>query len=223
MKLQEYFAKMNDACTVATVLDPRMRLGFYESWERQNKTADEDHSAILGKVREAMLPYKDAVEAEEAAKKKEVEDKQGKEKRMRSEAGETSRLNPERATPGISSRIFIADDDEDDAVEDELEKYAKQRRSKESVDPHMFWFPKEGEGNEWRILALTARDYLSVCATSADSERAFSRGRHTVSEFRHSLGPETIEATQCLKSWLQMEEFEGLMYAVSEEEMKDEE
>jgi hypothetical protein len=51
-------------------------------------------------------------------------------------------------------------------------------------------------------LSRMARDYLAVPGTEASAEREFSSGRRLITDERGSLGPETIRAIQCLKSWL---------------------
>ena len=62
----------------------------------------------------------------------------------------------------------------------------------------------KAEEHRHPALAAMARDFLAVPATSASSERAFSFARHTVTEFRAGLSPETIRALLCLKSWLKI-------------------
>ena len=47
-----------------------------------------------------------------------------------------------------------------------------------------------------------ALDILSIPAMSAEPERLFSRAGITVTERRNRLGAESIEALECLKSWL---------------------
>ncbi|KAK4003906.1 hypothetical protein OUZ56_005655 [Daphnia magna] len=46
-----------------------------------------------------------------------------------------------------------------------------------------------------------ARDMLSIPATSAGSERAFSTGKDCFGIARMSLNTETVEALICLRSW----------------------
>ncbi|KZS00134.1 Uncharacterized protein APZ42_003699, partial [Daphnia magna] len=53
----------------------------------------------------------------------------------------------------------------------------------------------------WPRLGQMARDLLSIPATSAASERAFSVGRDVFGISRMSLKPETVEALICLRSW----------------------
>jgi len=45
-------------------------------------------------------------------------------------------------------------------------------------------------------------DVLSISAMSAESEQVFSEACHTISWERMQLGEETIEKTECLKSWM---------------------
>lgn len=51
-------------------------------------------------------------------------------------------------------------------------------------------------------LSNMARDYLAIPGTSTTSERLFSTGKYLVSDSRCSLRAETIQACQCLKSWI---------------------
>jgi len=45
---------------------------------------------------------------------------------------------------------------------------------------------------------------ITSTATSTDVERAFSRGRLTVSRLRHSLSDESTRAATVLSSWIEM-------------------
>ena len=47
-----------------------------------------------------------------------------------------------------------------------------------------------------------AIDILSIPAMSAEPERVFSGARRTISWSRMRLGVHTIEAGECLKSWV---------------------
>ena len=51
-------------------------------------------------------------------------------------------------------------------------------------------------------LSRMARYYLAVPGTEASAEREFAGGRLLITAERGSLGPKTIRAIQCLKSWL---------------------
>jgi hypothetical protein len=47
-----------------------------------------------------------------------------------------------------------------------------------------------------------ARDYLAIPGTSASSERLFSSGKNLITKNRNSLQEDTIQAHECLKSWI---------------------
>ena len=46
-----------------------------------------------------------------------------------------------------------------------------------------------------------AIDIFSIPAMSSEPERVFSGAKNTLSDNRASMGMDTIQATQCLKSW----------------------
>ncbi len=52
-----------------------------------------------------------------------------------------------------------------------------------------------------------ALDILSIPTMSADPERLFSGAKITVSDRRNRLGIYTLEALECLKSWLKISTF----------------
>ncbi|PLW14034.1 hypothetical protein PCANC_17077 [Puccinia coronata f. sp. avenae] len=49
-----------------------------------------------------------------------------------------------------------------------------------------------------------ARTFLAIPATSAASERVFSKGRRIVSWQRSSLNPKSVEELLCVKEWYQL-------------------
>jgi hypothetical protein len=60
-----------------------------------------------------------------------------------------------------------------------------------------------------------ALNILSIPVMSADPKRLFSGAKITISDRRNRLGITTIQALECLKSWLKLVE-------IPEEEIKDE-
>jgi len=54
-----------------------------------------------------------------------------------------------------------------------------------------------------------ALDVLSVLAMSAELERLFSGAKITISDRRNRLRIHTLEALECLKSWLKISPFLG--------------
>lgn len=54
-------------------------------------------------------------------------------------------------------------------------------------------------------MSKIALDILSIPTISADPERLFSSAKITISDRRNRLGIYTVEALECLKSWLKIE------------------
>ena len=83
------------------------------------------------------------------------------------------------------------------APKSELDKYLEEPIIDQ--DPLEYW-----RANEKRFpnLSFMARDFLGAMATSTPSERAFSKSRHIVTDFRCSLKGNTIEALNLVQDWL---------------------
>jgi hypothetical protein len=52
-----------------------------------------------------------------------------------------------------------------------------------------------------------ALDVLSIPAMSAAPERLFSSSNLTISDRRNRINIDTVEATECLKSWRKLKSF----------------
>lgn len=87
-------------------------------------------------------------------------------------------------------------------ISDELSAYLNEYAAAPQTNPLEWWATI---GGRFPKLQRAAKDYMAVPATSAPAERAFSKGRQTVSEFRHSLDPLMIEALELLQSWQSQE------------------
>ena len=69
----------------------------------------------------------------------------------------------------------------------------------DKIDPLLWWHAQK---NEYPILSLIARDFLSVQATSVASEQAFSIAGQTITARRNRLDPDVARASLCLRSWI---------------------
>ena len=69
----------------------------------------------------------------------------------------------------------------------------------DKIDALKWW--KLQEMGPYPNLAQMARDYLSIPASSAATERSFSVAENLITENRNCLSPETVRALMCLKSW----------------------
>src|SRR5271156_6886493 len=75
------------------------------------------------------------------------------------------------------------------------------RRALKQKPTYLFsWWINKAE--EWPCLASLASTVLSIPAMSAEVERVFSSTKMLVTERRSSLRVETIEANECLRSWI---------------------
>jgi hypothetical protein len=69
------------------------------------------------------------------------------------------------------------------------------------------WWLEPTQQKNYPNLSKMALDILLIPAMSADPERLFLGAKITISDRRTRLGIYTIEALECLKSWLKIEAF----------------
>ena len=87
-------------------------------------------------------------------------------------------------------------------LNDELRSFTQRSTDMQggnSEDVLSWW---KAHSKTYPHLSKMARDYLSIPATSTSSERLFSSGKHLITDSRNLLSAETIQACQCLKSWI---------------------
>ena len=91
---------------------------------------------------------------------------------------------------------------EEELIEDELKSFSQAKKffQGRNTEHLLSWW--KSNFKIYPNLSKMARDYLAIPATSAASERLFSSGKHLITDYRNSLCPETIQACQCLKSWI---------------------
>lgn len=120
-------------------------------------------------------------------------------------------LAPYLASSATPTALILAEELPDESfagipvgetMTDELLVYLSECAAYPTCDPLAWWGTV---GSRFPALQRAARDYLAIPATSAPSERAFSKGRQTISEFRHRLDPSMIEALELLQSWYTLE------------------
>ena len=178
-KLQKYYNLTSEVYTVATVLDPALKLAYHK------KTSGPDHmdaDQVLQSVRAMKAKY--------------------------SGTSQSASQPPAQSQAETSSSIWgeIVNEIEGEELEagrDELDAYVNSPRASADADMLQWWAMNE---SKFPVLAAMARNYLAVPATSAPSERAFSLGRQVVSTFRHQLETDTIQHTMCLKAWMKQVE-----------------
>ncbi|OWT42236.1 hypothetical protein VFPPC_18636 [Pochonia chlamydosporia 170] len=85
--------------------------------------------------------------------------------------------------------------------QDEYTKYLLAPIVPEMTDPRSWWL-EPTQRKSYPALSIMALDVLSIPAMSAEPERLFSGTKITITDRRNRMGIESIEATECLKSWL---------------------
>ena len=89
-----------------------------------------------------------------------------------------------------------------ESATEEFERYLSLPLLNTEIDPLDWW---KTNALNFPNLSKMARDYLAVPGTEASVEREFSSGRRLITNERASLKDTTIQAVQCLKSWLNSE------------------
>jgi len=106
------------------------------------------------------------------------------------------------------------DDDASEAITDEYDQYCDLPQIP-GIKQGYTWWLEPTQQTRFPNLSRMALDILSIPAMSADPERLFSGAKITISDRRNRLGIATIQALECLKSWLKLVE-------ISEEDIRDE-
>jgi hypothetical protein len=172
-KLSVYYDISREACSIATVLDPRLRLEYYKAGDGSSNHVSSDF--IFDSVDSKYLAYYAPASSST----------QG-----------TAVQESSSSSSQISSLIFKKRRID---TTSEFKEYCRQPCSDADVMPLQWW--KENE-QTFPNLAKMAKDYLAIPGTSASSERAFSGGSQLITAFRCSLSPSTVSACMLLKSWL---------------------
>ena len=87
------------------------------------------------------------------------------------------------------------------ASQNEYKNYIKEK-SIEINNFSFFWWFSKTQRECWSKLFQMTIDVLSISAMSAEPEQVFSEAWRTISWERMKLEKETIEKTECLKSWM---------------------
>jgi hypothetical protein len=103
--------------------------------------------------------------------------------------------------------------------QDEYSKYLLAPVIPEVTDPRAWWL-EPTQRKTYPNLSKMALDILSIPSMSAEPERLFSGAGITITDRRNRLGIESIQAIECLKSWLAKDNIaftEGLGSSIRDE------
>ncbi|CAI5990104.1 unnamed protein product [Closterium sp. NIES-64] len=230
-KLMEYYSGSSDELWVATILDPSFKIGYFEmDGEGGDKESERPRGVhhvaverVLALVRAKLVPYK--AKAVAAREKRERAEGAGRGARGRGGGNSSGGSSSGRGggagrkggaaggRPAIDSfggvdgdrrslraRLEEYRSRQEESVQDEVQIYIDERLEPLGTCPLSYWRRR----NDLEGLQAMALDYLAIPATSAASERNFSRGHNLITWQRHSLGPERIRACMILKSWVDL-------------------
>jgi hypothetical protein len=92
---------------------------------------------------------------------------------------------------------------------DEYDRFVQSDIVCDIEDPRRWWL-EETQQKVYPNLSKMALDMLSIPAMSAEPERLFSGAKISITDRRTRLGIELIEALECLKSWMGIQEFSDI-------------
>jgi hypothetical protein len=164
-KITKYYMTTSDCYTIATVLDPRLKLDFYDAEERQS-IYDAVQNVFLRDYNHQVAAISDYDDDDE------IYIKRGN-----------------KITP-MELQTYCESDGH---------SMSGRFSSYNAKDVLTWWKAHQGV---YPNLSRMARDYLAIPGTSASSERLFSACKNLITKNRNSLQEDTIQAHECLKSWI---------------------
>ena len=178
-KLHDYYIKTTDACHAATLLNPTLKMEYYKLKRGNGHCTCRQIQDVMVETMKAFMAAHPYV------------------------------IAPESGVPD-SGNSTVPDDPLHEVynqidgrarcdLEGELKTYLALKVEPAGTDILKWW---SEHANAFPRLAAMARCFLAVPATSAPSERAFSRAKRVISHERHSLKPDAIRACMCMKYWL---------------------
>lgn len=175
-KIEEYWQILDDATTIATILDPRNKTTLFELGEPTTKAINTLREQFSFYYTEPQLQI--SLPKENNASGREYF-RQLKKRRL----GETTETA--QALPSLNFA--------------EIDRYLASPCD-ENVEVLIWW---KAHCVEFPVLSLIARDYLAIQSTSVACEQAFSVAGNTITKTRNRLQPETARASLCAKSWIE--------------------
>ncbi|KJZ68549.1 hypothetical protein HIM_12056 [Hirsutella minnesotensis 3608] len=179
-KLADYYELTEDSpvYSAATVMNPSLKWAYMEqTWKEKTEWIERAKSRVAQLWRET---YKSTTSCPAV--------RQGcaQESNARRPNGYKTWMKEQKAT------IFNMDDDE-------YEVYCREPVMMIS-DPLKWWL-EPAQRRRFPNLSLMAIDILSIAPMSTETERLFSKSKATMTDQRGSMGIETVNLLECLRSW----------------------
>jgi hypothetical protein len=183
-KLDIYWELIDSTTYISTILDPRYKFSLFDTNEMKNqakqiiKNAAENYNATI---------ISNSIQNEKIHSSSETSTNLLFFQKLRRKRFQEQGLEPASTSLNL--------------IEKELNCY-ELTRCGENIDPLEWWKVNQ---IEYPVLSKLACDYLPIQATSVECERTFSIAKNTITDRRNRLDPETVQASVCLKSWIDNE------------------
>lgn len=175
-KLDKYYDLQSPIAIIATILDPRRNFKYFRFiWKKEPSWLDMAKNSIFDAYEFYKQRMEDLSVSEPPARKKIA-------------------LNPRKETDIFS--VIIEDSDSSEDEKSELEKYLDLKADQNCSDVLLWWKTNQ---NSYPVLALMARDYLGVMASSVPCEQVFSHCGNIVTPERSRISDKMLEQTIFLK------------------------
>ena len=174
-KIVKYYAKTNEMNIVLVALDPRLNIQYLVDEGIEKKDIDN----CRGKLQELIEKYAGDCEIQNRfIGENDINHRHNHLEPLTMQVMKKRKLNNTRR----QSEIFY---------------YVNEEQRNVNCDPLSFWFQNK---YTFPRLSLVARDYLAIPATSAPSERCFSKCNYSVSQRRFALKQKSIRMQELLDS-----------------------
>lgn len=154
--------------------------------------------SVLLDPRQKLEYYLDDIDTDK------LEERRAKSKELEEQLLETYNTYRDAATPRITvqeqSVNPIFKKRKSEIVQDEIKTYLYDTAMASFSDSPLQWW--KINHTRYPVLAKMARDYLAIPASSASSERTFSKAGLLITDRRTRLSSESIKACCLLQSWL---------------------
>jgi hypothetical protein len=184
-KFDNYFNISSDLAICATIIDPRLNLVYYREakpGKNKYKTLGESPETIDNRVSHHHDIFKSFYD--------------------NSYRPSAVVITPAmHDAPVIGPALPFFKKARGNETQDELERYFNIPLAAHSTDPIQWWCHHK---SEFPSLYKMAMDLLCIQSTSVASERSFSGGRQTITDFRCRLSDDCVRELQCLKSWFKL-------------------
>ena len=187
----------SSAFAMATLLDPQLKLNYIPACDHENLKADicKALQEVQDEGNQAILHNIETIESDLVSSYI----LKGNGNKILSRVG---RMTKPAAMRPIS---YIH----------ELHAYLQQATVEEDA---LTWWKASGY-RAYPKIAILAKNSLSICATSASTERFFSSGWGIITCTRSRLNAESISTLMTLKCWLQQARFEDNKFVDNDDEL----